>query len=211
MKISLKIAFLFALSLFVFESKAQKDKDLVQFSGVVFSSDSLDQVPYVNIYIKQTGRGTVADQHGFFSFVAKKNDVVIFSCLGYKTSAVLIPDTITKQRYCLIKLLKEDTLLLNEAVVYPWPSREMFKDAFVKLSLPDDQIRIARKNIELAVKHAFDDGFQMDGGMNYRNYIDQKTSRLYYIGQQQPISLLNPFAWAQFLKALFNGDFKSKE
>jgi len=211
MKLPCKIAFSLCIFLSFFGAKAQKDNDLVQFSGVVLSSDSLDQVSYVNIYIKQSGRGTVSDQHGFFSFVAKKNDVVIFSCLGFKTSAVIIPDTITKQRYCLIKLLKEDTLYLNEVVIYPWPSREMFKDAFVKLCIPDDQVRIARNNIEIAVKHAFDEGYQMDGNMNYRNYIDQKTSRLYYIGQQQPISLFNPLAWAQFLKALINGDFKKKE
>lgn len=211
MKLPCKIAFSLCLFLIFFEAEAQKDNDLVQFSGVVLSSDSLDQVSYVNIYIKQSGRGTVSDQHGFFSFVAKKNDVVIFSCLGFKTSAVIIPDTITKQRYCLIKLLREDTLYLNEVVIYPWPSREMFKDAFVRLSIPDNQVRIARNNIEIAVKHAFDEGYQMNGSMNYRNYIDQKTSRLYYIGQQQPISLFNPLAWAQFLKALINGDFKKKE
>lgn len=199
------------LLLLCVDVKAQKDKDLVQFSGVVLSSDSLDRVPFANIYIKNSHRGTMSDQNGFFSFVAKKKDIIIFSCLGFKTSAVEIPDTITKQRYCLIKLLKEDTLFLNEAVIYPWPSREMFKDAFVKLDIPDDQVRIARKNIEIAVKHAFDNGWQMDGSMNYRNYIDQKTSRLYYIGQQQPISLFNPFAWAQFLKALKDGDFKKDQ
>lgn len=199
------------LMLLCMSVKAQKEKDLVQFSGVVLSSDSLDRVPFANIYIKNSSRGTISDQNGFFSFVAKKKDIIIFSCLGFKTSAVEIPDTITKQRYCLIKLMKEDTLFLNEAVIYPWPSREMFKDAFVKLDIPDDQVRIARKNIEIAVKHAFDNGWQMDGSMNYRNYIDQKTSRLYYIGQQQPISLFNPFAWAQFLKALKDGDFKKDQ
>jgi hypothetical protein len=49
---------------------------------------------------------------------------------------------------------------------------------------------------------------KMDGSMNYQNYIDQQTSKLYYAGQTQPISLLNPFAWAQFIKAWKEGKFK---
>jgi PPE-repeat protein len=51
----------------------------------------------------------------------------------------------------------------------------------------------------------------MDGNMNYQNYIDQTVSKLYYAGQTQPISLLNPFAWAQFIKAWQDGKFKRKE
>ena len=51
-----------------------------------------------------------------------------------------------------------------------------------------------------------------DGGMNFRNLVDQEVARRYYIGgQSQPISLLNPFAWAKFIKAWENGDFKNKD
>ena len=51
----------------------------------------------------------------------------------------------------------------------------------------------------------------MDGGMNYQNFIDQTVSKLYYAGQTQPISVLNPFAWAQFIKAWQDGKFKRKK
>jgi hypothetical protein len=51
----------------------------------------------------------------------------------------------------------------------------------------------------------------MDAQMNYRNYIDNQTGKLYYFGQQQPFNIFNPFAWAQFIKAWKDGKFKSKE
>jgi len=49
---------------------------------------------------------------------------------------------------------------------------------------------------------------RMSSRMNYQNFIYKETSRLYYNGQTQPISILNPFAWAQFIKAWREGKFK---
>jgi hypothetical protein len=51
----------------------------------------------------------------------------------------------------------------------------------------------------------------MDGSLNYKHYMNQQTDKLYYIGQTQPISLFNPFAWAQFVKAWKEGKFKQNK
>ena len=40
----------------------------------------------------------------------------------------------------------------------------------------------------------------MDANMNYRSLMQQQTSQLYYQNQMVPNNLLNPFAWAQFIK-----------
>jgi hypothetical protein len=53
--------------------------------------------------------------------------------------------------------------------------------------------------------------YPMDGRMNYNNYIENQTSKLYYFGQQQPFNIFNPFAWAQFIKAWQEGRFKNKK
>jgi hypothetical protein len=50
----------------------------------------------------------------------------------------------------------------------------------------------------------------MDAQMNYNKFIQDQTSKLYYFGQQQPFSIFNPFAWAQFIKAWKEGKFKRK-
>ena len=59
-----------------------KSKDLIQFSGVVISSDSLKPVPYCNIIDIATSRGTTSDYFGYFSFVARKGDTLKFSSVG---------------------------------------------------------------------------------------------------------------------------------
>ena len=78
---------------------AQNDEDYIQFSGVVIAEDSLQPVPYCSIIDKQTKRGTISDYFGYFSFVAKKGDTIIFSSIGYKKSSFSIPDTLTTNKY----------------------------------------------------------------------------------------------------------------
>jgi len=147
----------------------------------------------------------------FFSFVAHPKDVVVFNALGYKTVFYTIPDTLTINRYSLIQVLRPDTLLMNETVIYPWPTYEQFKQAFVNTDIPDDELERAKKNIDALEKRILFDEVPMSSAMNYRNYIDNKVSQLYYAGQYRPNNLLNPFAWAQFIKAWRDGRFKVKK
>jgi len=47
--------------------------------------------------------------------------------------------------------------------------------------------------------------------MNHKNTMRHFQERLYYIGQTQPITVLNAFAWAEFIKAWKEGKFKRKK
>lgn len=209
----LPAALLLLLSLFLTTpGTAQVDNEnLVQFSGVTITADSLNPVPYAHIKVKNSNRGTVSDNFGYFSFVAYRKDTILFNALGYKPVSFIIPDTITKQRYSLIQLMTSDTLTLPAAFIFPWPTYEDFKQAFVSLNIPDDDLEIARKNLNGEKIRMYADQMPMDGRMNYNNYIQNQTSKLYYFGQQQPFSILDPFAWARFIKAWKEGKFKRKE
>jgi len=75
---TLTIAMLFIASGLI----GQVDQDtVVQFSGRVVASDGDDLIPlpYTNIGILGTSRGTNADLDGFFSFVAVKGETVRFT------------------------------------------------------------------------------------------------------------------------------------
>lgn len=184
--------------------------NLLQLSGVVVTGDSLKPVPFVNIVIRHTYRGTVSDYYGFFSLVASHGDTIEFTSVGFKKGQFIIPDTLLENRYSLIEMLSKDTVLLHEAVIYPWPTREQFKQAFLDLQLPTDDYDRAKLNMELAERKERNDPMPMDGSMNFRNAMLQKQGRLYYAGQLPPNNLLNPIAWAKFIKAWQNGDFKRK-
>ena len=218
MKIYLFI-FLLPLLLLTSIAAAQQDeqdreeyyKGLVQFSGAVVTGDSLRPVSFTHIIDHNTGFGTVSDYYGYISFVARKGDTITFSAIGFKKGRFVIPDTIHNNRYTMFQVMTSDTVYLSETVIYPWPTKEQFREAFLSLDIPDDDLEIARKNLDRYELYVRAEAMPMDGSMNYRNYIDQTVSKLYYAGQTQPISLLNPFAWAQFFQAWKDGKFKRKD
>lgn len=206
-KFFLSVLFFLCFSFFV---QAQKNGKLIQFSGVVVSGDSLQPIPFVNIMIKNTYHGTVSDYYGYFSFVAQENDVIEFSALGYKKSSFVIPDSLEESRYSLIQMLNGDTVLLNAAIIYPWPTKEQFKQAFISLELPNDDMARAQRNLEREAMRQRGESIGMDGSMNQKYYMQQRNSRLYYAGQLPPNNLLNPIAWAKFIQAWKNGELKRK-
>ena len=189
----------------------EKDHDLVQFSGLIVTGDSLQPVPFTNIIITNRRRGTSSDYIGFFSFVAHRGDTIVFSAMGFKDGRYVIPDTITTRRYSMIQMMTTDTLLLTETIIYPWPSREQFREAFIKTRPPDDDLVVAQRNLEFMEIRERARKMPMDGGQNYRHFMQDQTARLYYYGQSPPISLFNPFAWAKFFEAWKRGDFRKKD
>lgn len=204
------ILFLFLLAPVLLKAQ-EENSNLVQFSGVTITSDSLTAVPYTKVTIRNTNRGTTTDVLGYFSFVAHKNDTIQFNALGFKPASFIIPDTITKSRYSLIQLMTGDTLTLPAAYIFPWPTLEDFKRAFVNTKVPDDDLERARKNLDSDQIMLRVRDYPMDASMNYNNYIENQTSKLYYFGQQQPFNIFNPFAWAKFIKAWKDGEFKRKK
>ena len=205
------LSIFFSFFAFGIASGQEKTEELIQFSGVVLTADSIHPVPFTNISIKNTKYGTVADYYGYFSLVARKADTILFSAIGYKQGVFVIPDTVTENRYSLIQVMPSDTIMLPQTVIYPWPSKEQFKEAFLYYKVPDDDIERAKKNLRPELIHALADAYVMDGSLNYKYSMQQMQDKYYYNGQLQPISILNPFAWAQFIKAWKEGKFKRKK
>lgn len=199
------------LALISFSSFSQSDKKLVQLSGVVVSGDSLSPVPFTSVLVKGTSRGTVADYFGFFSLVTGITDTIIFSSVGYEKSEFIVPDTLSQSRYSVIQLLKKDTIILDPQVVYPWPSKEQFREAFLSLNAPKDDYdrafeNMTREDVRLALQ-----GVPLSAQGNNNYTVQREYTRLYNQGLMPQISLLNPLAWAQFIEAWKKGDFKKKK
>lgn len=187
---------------------ANEKRELIQFSGVIVTGDSLNKVPYVNIIITNSNRGTISDFFGYFSFVAQEQDTIQFSAVGFKKAQFVIPDSLSINRYSLIQLMVRDTILLPETFIYPWPTKEQFRQAFMNLSIPDDDLERAKKNLELAEMRERYKATGMDASMNFTNAMQEQSSKLYYAGQDPPIGLLNPIAWVKFIEAWKKGELK---
>ena len=192
-------------------AKAQPEKPaLVQFSGVVVT-DSLSPVPFTNILVRHTYRGTMSDIYGYFSFVAQEGDTILFSAVGFKRSQYVIPTDLPENKYSMIHVLQRDTILLNELAVYPWPSREQFRDAFLNLDLADDDYQLAMRNLSPAEMMQRMENLPPDAYQSFHYQMAMDQTKLYYSGGTPPINLFNPIAWAQFVQAWQNGAFKKKD
>ena len=64
----------------------------------------------------------------------------------------------------------------------------------------------ATRNMQLAAQKAQMIGMATDAAASYK----YAQSQIYYAGQQPTNNLLNPIAWAKFIKAWKNGDFNKK-
>jgi len=214
MKLKLILRFL-AVALFCISAAnvtAQEDEDdlhLVQFSGVVLDGDSLNPIPFATVIIENTRRGTTTDFYGYFSFVAEPGDSIRFSNVGYHTDYYIIPDTLSGNRYSMIQVLSRDTVELSEITIYPWPGKEEFKEAFLSLRLPNDDLQRAQRNLSKDMMTAKMMNMSMhDGSANFKYQMYQRNRQIYEAGQFPSFTILNPVAWAQFIQAWKDGAFK---
>ncbi len=183
---------------------------LVQFSGVVLDQDSLTPIPFVAVMIKGTNRGTKSDYYGFFNLVVSPGDEIEFLSLVHKTRSYKIADTLRQKYYYAIQILTKDTIQLDEVAVYPWPSKEDFKRAFLNLDLNDTDAERADKNLAREEMSYMERTQPASASENYQYVMQAIYTKVYTAGQQPSISLLNPVKWAQFIDAWRKGKYKTQ-
>lgn len=189
------------------------DSSLIQFSGMILdgSESELYPVPYANIYIKSQGRGTYSDFNGFFSIVVEKGDLVLFSAIGYRPVEIIIPDTLTDDRYSIVQLMSRDTINLPETVVFPWPSKEHFRLEFLAMDVTQEMQQRAIENLAQENLEKGRNLVGLDGNEHADYYLRQQARQYYYIGQTPPMNIFNPLAWKKFFDAWKKGDYKKKK
>lgn len=183
-------------------------ENFIQVSGVVVG-DSLYGIPFANVMIKGTKRGTATDYYGFFTIVAQPGDELQFFALTHKGATYKLDDTLSLKHYFIIQRLLRDTIQLSSVDVYPWPSKEEFKQAFLNLDLSQTDYERATKNLNKEDLTYAERNLKMDSQANYRYAMQQYLTKIYTAGQYPTISLLNPVAWAQFIDAWRKGVYKS--
>ncbi|MBX7109273.1 MAG: carboxypeptidase-like regulatory domain-containing protein [Chitinophagales bacterium] len=190
-------------------SMAQSPR-LIQYSGVVLSTDSsTTPVPFASVYNKSIKLGAIANFQGFFTFAARVGDTIEITSVGYQKGLVVVPDIPDKESYTALIFLQPDIKMLPEARVYPWFSKDQFRDAFVHLNIPDDDLERARKNLDANKLRELGETLK-DGTLNATKSLQNYSYTYYYAGQYQPQAILSPSAWMQFFNALQNGAFKKK-
>lgn len=190
--------------------QAQGKSSVIQLSGLILGEDSTAALAGANIYVPAAGRGTSTNQYGYFSLPVLAGDSVIISSIGYKKQYYLVPRD-QRESLTIVVELQTDTTYLPGVVVFPFPTEEIFKEAVLALELPDqDQYDNMNENLNADLLARMFEAMPMDGSMNHRYFMNQQFDRLQYGSGPRPNPLLNPFAWAEFIKSLKRGDFKKK-
>jgi len=198
-------------SLFLIANAQKINSKVIQFSGYILTPDTLMGIPFVTIHINNTSRGTISNQEGFFSFAANEGDTVNFSSIGFQASEYYIPTNLQTNKYSIVKLMAADTFYIDTVTIYPWPTKEMFKQAFLSLEIEETDVDRALKNLEREYLKEMGESMAMDSKENANYYLRSEAKKYYYAGQAPPQNIFNVFAWAQFIEAWKRGDFKRRK
>ncbi len=205
-------------------SVKRQDSKLIQVSGLITTnvdSKSLP-VPYAIVKIKNSFRGTIAGVDGFYSVVAKEHDTLDYYAIGFKRKFYIVPSNPTGTDTIKYITLSADTITFDSTNIYPWPTKEQFRYAFLNLKLDDDYTQNAVKNLDQRKLSKLYEQLARDGQENQLYSLQKLANSYYYAGGQTnylmiggntpiPSSLLNPFAWAQFFQAIKDGKFKNTD
>ncbi len=185
-------------------------KPLIQFNGVVVAADSAaTPVAFASVFNRNLKTGSVANYQGFFSLVARSGDTIEISSVGYAKRYVVVPEVPPNQSYTAVVVMEPDVVTLPEARIYPWISKEQFRQAFVHMAIPDDALRTAQKNLNPDLLAALGKEVH-DSDLRAKQMLQSYAATYYYLGQYQPMPILSPTAWMQFFQALRSGALFSK-
>lgn len=209
----LSVSFIFVLGIFfsIHSAHAQdeREKKVIQISGIILNADSTDAVPGVNIYVPKKGRGTSSGRFGYFSMPVLEGDSIVFSFIGLKKQTFKVPETVEEDRISLILTMEIDEIALAEIEVMPYPTEEEFKAAVIAMNVVDP-MSISRANMSPEMLLRWAEAMPASGNENFRYFQQGQMIQNQDLYGPRPLRLLDPFAWSQFIKSIKRGDFKSK-
>nr|WP_246399074.1 carboxypeptidase-like regulatory domain-containing protein [Hymenobacter luteus] len=207
---------LVALLLVPGRARAQGQRPVVQFTGIVASGDSLLGVPGAAVFVPKAGRGTATNAYGYFSIPVLAGDSIVIRSLGYRNQYVVIPANYPRQSYSVIVQLKEDATVLPEVRVFPYATEKAFKEAFLAMRAPAESDRTAAEKLNEQVMRRMFNTLPVTSMGNYRQTLQNQQydqQRRMGMGPTPATNnpLLNPFSWLQLIKQVKDGEFKKKE
>jgi hypothetical protein len=90
----------------------------ILFQGAVFDATTLKPVPNSQIFVNSSF-SSASDSRGEFALYVGLRDTVEFKTLGYKSSSVIVNDSLAEKQYVAGIYLSTDTLSIAEVIIIP--------------------------------------------------------------------------------------------
>lgn len=124
--------------------------------GQVLGPDG-KSIPFAHILSISEKRGCAANHLGAFRMFVGKGDTLSITAVGFRAGRLVIPDSLQSGVYPVRITLLNDTVMLSEAIIRPWPQDwNAFKHAFAALELPEEMkaIHISEDALKQAIRDA---------------------------------------------------------
>jgi hypothetical protein len=204
----------FGLSFFGIQdtfAQDQKERKVIQLSGIILNADSTDAVPGVNVYVPKKGRGTSSGRYGYFSLPVLEGDSVVFSFIGLERQVFNVPEIVEEDRISLILTMQVDEIALAEIEVMPYPTEEEFKRAVLAMNYEAPMTIDSRGNLSPETLLRWAEGMPASGNENMRYFQQGQIMQIQDRYGPRPFTLVDPFAWSKFIQSIKRGDLKKRD
>lgn len=188
-----------------------ENEKYIQVSGII-TDKSYKPVPGVAVVSKKLKKGTLSERTGIYSITSTLGDTIFFRALGFKRYHTIIPETF-ENSHCEVDIVLDiDTIQIKEVNIMPWKNYSDFIKDITKIRPVDPIIENMNDNIaSIYVAIANQGNYNISPEAGYRYAMEQNFNSM-ATREQYPINnLLNPFAWAKFIKGIKNGLFKNQK
>jgi len=198
--------------LFCSSALRAQERKIIQYSGIVTTVGSGLPVGYVTVTnLSFRNEVFVANNEGYFSFVAHVGDTIRFTSVGFDPLVVTIPE-VSGDKYTANIIMQNLVTELPMVTPYPWASIEEFNIAFMNLDVSEDNIVRARRSLSYESLAAMAAVIPRDGNemRSINNAQSFNTMNNKVINQRYANPLLNPFAWGSLIQQITKGSKSRK-
>jgi len=169
LKISYKIGLIIFITLSVNKAvKAQSNE--INLSGTILcGNDVKGPLSFVNIYNKNTKKGTVSSTDGTFSIKMGKNDTILFSTVQHIEQSYYIKKNEFFHDKNIKITMKQDTVWLDVVSIIGFKKFEKFEQEVLQLKLPNNDISLVLPVIDKYAKQNYtgEGVFEIKGPLTY--------------------------------------------
>jgi hypothetical protein len=183
----------------------------VQVSGIITDVD-YNPVAGASIVSRKLRRATVSEPSGIYSITSVPGDTIFFRALGFKRYHTIIPPDYTEKSANVDILLETDTILIQAVNIFPWKSYNEFLRDMTKEKPVDPLIENMNDNIaSIYVAISTQTHVAVSPEAGYRYAMEQNFNATATRNQYPYNNLLNPIAWAKFIKGVKGGMLKNQK
>ena len=182
-------------------SRGQTDT-AVHLTGIVLSTVGLKPLPSVSVTVTGTLKGTITGEDGIFHIDARPGDTLEFSSVGYQPTRIKTPTGGDN----IVLYLEPKPIEMAGTVIQSRPTSAQFQRDFLTAPVNDELHDVAKDNVNPATLSVMIAGLPVEASDIARREIAKQADDVKYghevRGQVSLLSLLNPMAWAAFIKSM---------